>query len=170
MTYEKQEWTARETVISAERMSHIEDGIAAVAARTAVTYALNTSPAVPHGSGDSRTVPTGWSVVGEEIPAVTYSEADGGFRVNTPGVYLVTINGSYANGPTSGNLEYRVDLNTTRVLAVYGSSGDVSSRSGTAAIQAAEGDLIVPNYAQTSGATANLRTNSFNTLTIAQVG
>lgn len=170
MAYEKQEWTAQETVISAARMSHIEDGIEAVAARTAVSYALNTSPSIPHGSGDARTVPTGWSVVGEEIPAVTYSEADGGFRVNTPGVYLVTINGSYANGPTSGNMEYRIDLNDTRVLAVYGSSGDVSSRSGAVAIQAAEGDLIVPNYGQTSGATVNLRTNSFNTLTIAQVG
>lgn len=170
MAYEKQEWVAEETVISAARMSHIEDGIEAVAARTAVAYALNTSPSIPHGGGDSRTVPTGWTVVGEEIPAVTYSEADGGFRINTPGIYLVALNGSYSNGPTSGNLEYRVDLNDERILAVFGAGGDVSSRSGVTVARAAEGDLLVPHYAQTSGAAAALRPNSFNTLSIAQVG
>ena len=32
MAYEKQEWVARETVVSAERMTHIEDGIEATQA------------------------------------------------------------------------------------------------------------------------------------------
>lgn len=170
MAYEKQEWTARETVISAERMSHIEDGIAAVAERTAVVYALNTSPSIPHGGGDARTVPTGWSAVGEEIPAVTYSEAAGGFRFNKSGVYLVALNGSYANTSSNGNFEYRVDLNDGRILAVFGAAGDVSSRSGTTIAQAAEGDLLIPHYSQTSGSPLALRPNSFNTLSIAQVG
>lgn len=170
MAYEKQEWVAEETIISAARMSHIEDGIEAVAARTAVAYALNTSPSIPHGGGEARTVPTGWSVVGEEIPAVTYSEADGGFRINTPGVYLIALNGSYSNTSSNGNFEYRVDLNDERILAVFGAAGDVSSRSGTTIAQAAEGDLLIPHYSQTSGSALTLRPNSFNTLSIAQVG
>lgn len=170
MAYEKQEWTAHETVVSAARMEHIENGIETESVKTAVSYALNNSPTVPHGNGDSRTVPTGWLVFGQQVPAITYAPESGGFRVNVAGTYLVALNGSYANGPTSGNLEYRVDLNDTRILAVFGSGGDVSSRSGVAVAQAAEGDLIIPNYAQTSGATATLRPNSFNTITIAQIG
>lgn len=174
MAYEKQEWVPRETVVSAARMGHIEDGlgdahslIEGLQAKTAVSYALNNSPSIPH---NTATVPTGWLVFGQQVPAVTYVSASGSFRINTPGNYLVALSGSYANGPTSGNMEYRVDLNGTRILAAFGTAGDVSSRSGVTVVRAVEGDLITPNYSQTSGAAVALRPNSFNTITFAQIG
>ena len=57
MAYEKQEWVARETVVSAERMTHIEDGIeatqaaadAAQAAADAAQAALDGLPQVQAG-------------------------------------------------------------------------------------------------------------------------
>ena len=167
MTYTKQEWIDGETVISAERMGHIEDAVAALSSKTAVSYALNTMPTIPPGGGNSSTIPTGWEVLGEQVPAITYMGADG-FRINTPGVYTIALSGSF-NGSGSGNMEYRVDHNGTRVLAIFGSGGDVSSRSGVCVITAGAGDLITPNYAHGNSTDMQLRRNSFNTISFVQI-
>ena len=202
MTYTKQEWIDQQTVISAARMDHIEDGIEAahgladgldgrlaanegltgdldarltaaeagvaqLQSKTAVSYALNTLPVIPPGTGSASTVPTGWSVLGQEVPAITYTAADG-FQINTPGVYTIALSGSY-NGSGTGNMEYRVDHNGSRVLAVFGSNGDVSSRSGVCVITAEAGDLVAPNYAHGNSTNMNLRANSFNTISFVQI-
>ena len=202
MTYTKQEWIDQQTVISAARMDHIEDGIEAahgladgldgrltanegltgdldarlttaeagvaqLQSKTAVSYALNSLPTIPPGTGSASTVPTGWSVLGQEVPAITYMGADG-FQINTPGVYTIALSGSY-NGSGTGNMEYRVDHNGSRVLAVFGTNGDVSSRSGVCVITAASGDLITPNYAHGNSTNMNLRANSFNTISFVQI-
>ena len=167
MTYTKQEWIDGETVISAERMGHIEDAVAALSSKTAVSYALNTMPTIPPDGGGSSTIPTGWSVLGQEVPAITYMGADG-FQINTPGVYTIALSGSY-NGSGTGNMEYRVDHNGSRVLAVFGSNGDVSSRSGVCVITAEAGDLITPNYAHGNSTDMQLRKNSFNTISFVQI-
>ena len=188
MTYTKQEWIDQQTVISAARMDHIEGGVEAahglaggldarlttaeagvaqLKSKTAVSYALNSLPAIPPGTGSASTVPTGWSVLGQEVPAITYTAADG-FQINTPGVYTIALSGSY-NGSGTGNMEYRVDHNGSRVLAVFGSNGDVSSRSGVCVITAASGDLITPNYAHGNSTNMNLRANSFNTISFVQI-
>lgn len=166
MTYTKQEWVDQETVITAARMNHIEGGVeAASESKAAVSYVLNTSPSIPHSSSQS---PDGWTPVGEQVPAITYVSGSG-FRVNTPGTYLVALSGSYGNGPTSGNMEYRVVHNGSRVLATFGANGDTSTRSGTCVVTAAEGDLIAPDYSQTSGSAVTLRPGSFNTITFVQI-
>ena len=188
MTYTKQEWIDQQTVISAARMDHIEGGIEAahgladgldvrltaaeggvaqLQSKTAVSYALNGLPAIPPGTGSASTVPTGWSVLGQEVPAITYTAADG-FQINTPGVYTIALSGSY-NGSGTGNMEYRVDHNGSRVLAVFGSNGDVSSRSGVCVITAEAGDLVAPNYAHGNSSNMNLRANSFNTISFVQI-
>ena len=202
MTYTKQEWIDQQTVISAARMDHIEDGIEAahslaeglevrlaanegltgdldtrltaaeggvaqLQSKTAVSYALNSLPVIPPGTGSASTVPTGWSVLGQEVPAITYMGADG-FKINTPGVYTIALSGSY-NGSGAGNMEYRVDHNGSRVLAVFGSNGDVSSRSGVCVITAEAGDLVAPNYAHGNSSNMNLRANSFNTISFVQI-
>ena len=188
MTYTKQEWIDQQTVISAARMDHIEDGIEAahgladdleqrvttaeagvaqLQSKTAVSYALNSLPTIPPGTGSASTVPTGWSVLGQEVPAITYMGADG-FQINTPGVYTIALSGSY-NGSGTGNMEYRVDHNGSRVLAVFGSNGDVSSRSGVCVITAEAGDLVAPNYAHGNSSNMNLRANSFNTISFVQI-
>ena len=202
MTYTKQEWIDQQTVISAARMDHIEDGIEAahgltgdldarltaaedladgleqrvttaeagvaqLQSKTAVSYALNSLPVIPPGTGSASTVPTGWSVLGQEVPAITYTAADG-FQINTPGVYTIALSGSY-NGSGAGNMEYRVDHNGVRVLAVFGSNGDVSSRSGVCVITAEAGDLVTPNYAHGNSSNMNLRANSFNTISFVQI-
>ena len=188
MTYTKQEWIDQQTVISAARMDHIEDGIEAahgladgldqrvttaeagvaqLQSKTAVSYALNSLPVIPPGAGGAKTVPTGWSVFGQEVPAITYLGADG-FQINTPGVYTIALNGSY-NGSGTGNMEYRVDHNGSRVLAVFGTDGDVSSRSGVCVITAEAGDLVTPNYGHGNPTNMNLRANSFNTISFVQI-
>ena len=188
MTYTKQEWIDQQTVITAARMDHIESGVetahgladgldqrvtaaeggvAQLRSKTAVSYALNTLPTIPPGTGSASTVPTGWSVLGREVPAITYLGADG-FQINTPGVYTIALSGSY-NGSGTGNMEYRVDHNGSRVLAVFGSGGDVSSRSGVCVITAEAGDLVAPNYAHGNSSNMNLRANSFNTISFVQI-
>lgn len=188
MTYTKQEWIDQQTVISAARMDHIEGGVEAahgladgldarlttaeagvaqLKSKTAVSYALNSLPVIPPGTGSASTVPTGWSVLGQEVPAITYLGADG-FQINTPGVYTIALSGSY-NGSGTGNMEYRVDHNGIRALAVFGSNGDVSSRSGVCVITAEAGDLVTPNYAHGNSSNMNLRANSFNTISFVQI-
>lgn len=170
MTYQKQAWVARETVVSAARMNHLEEGIEAahqsadaLRAKSAVSYALNTQPSIPSGSS---TVPSGWTVFGEEIPAITY--AGDSFRFNVDGVFLVALNGSYNSVSTTTSLEYRVNLNGSRILAVFG-SGDFSSRSGTAIATVAPGDYIRVDYYHNSGSAISLRPSSFNTIAFAQI-
>ena len=192
MTYTKQEWIDQQTVISAARMDHIESGIEAahgltedltgtlgsriaaaeagvaqLQSKTAVSYTLNNLPTIPPGTGSTSTVPTGWSVIGQEVPAITYLGADG-FQINTPGVYTIALSGSYS-GSGVGNMEYRVDHNGTRVLAAFGSNGDTSSRSSVCVITAKAGDLITPNYAHGNTANMTLRGNSFNTISYVQI-
>lgn len=149
------------------RLATAEAGVAQLQSKTAVSYTLNNLPAIPPGTGSASTVPTGWTVVGQEVPAITYLGASG-FQINTPGVYTIALSGSY-NGSGTGNMEYRVDHNGTRVLATFGSNGDVSSRSGVCVITAAAGDLIAPNYAHGNATTMNLRANSFNTISFVQI-
>lgn len=182
MAYQKQEWVEQETIVSAERMGHIEDGIAdadqaagealalaedaaeAVNARAAVAYVLNSSPSIP---SSEVTVPTGWTVGGTEVPAITYGP--GGWVINRAGVFLIALNGSYANASTSANLEYRLTHNGTRVLAVFGAAGDVSSRSGTTVITAAVGDVVRAEYYHAAGMPLALRPSSFNAISFAQI-
>ena len=149
------------------RLTTAEAGVAQLQSKTAVSYALNNLPTIPPGTGSASTVPAGWSVLGQEVPAITYMGADG-FQINTPGVYTIALSGSY-NGSGTGNMEYRVDHNGSRVLAVFGSNGDVSSRSGVCVITAASGDLITPNYAHGNSTNMNLRANSFNTISFVQI-
>ena len=182
MAYEKQEWVEQETIISAERMGHIEDGLEAADrvagealelageaarvanARGAVVYVLNSSPSIP---SSQAIVPVGWTAGDTEIPSVTYGTA--GWTINRPGVYLIAMNGSYANASTNANLEYRMTRNGTRILAMFGGGGDVSSRSGTTVITAEEGDLVQAEYYHAAGGPLSLRPSSFNAVSFAKI-
>lgn len=182
MGYEKQEWVEQETVVSAARMEHIEDGIAdadqtagealalaegasaAVNARAAVAYVLNSSPSIP---SSQVTVPRGWTSGGTEVPAITYGPD--GWTINRAGVFLIALNGSYENSSTNASLEYRLTHNGTRVLAMFGADGDVSSRSGTTVISASAGDVVQAEYYHAAGVPLALRPSSFNAISFAQI-
>ena len=129
----------------------------------AVTFVNNSTPSIPNRT---NVIPSGWEQVGDGNSAIT--AADGKFTTAQPGVYLVSLSGSYGNGTVSGNYEYRVLLNGGRVLAFYG-AGDVSSRSGACALQLGAGDSIEIEFYQTSGETFSLRGNSFNTVTFTRI-
>lgn len=131
--------------------------------KTAAAYVFETAPEIPSGV---ETVPLGWSIVGEAMPAVALRPE--GFRFNTSGVFLVTFTGSYNTVSTTSTMEYRILLNSTRLLALFG-AGDYSSRSEAIAVVASAGDVLQAQYFHSAGQTLTLRGNAFNTISFAQI-
>ena len=127
------------------------------------TFVLNTQPTIPPSTS---VIPTGWEKVGSEASAVQPTSE--GFTTSVPGLYLISITGSYGNGTASGNYEYRILKNNSRVLAIYGSA-DVSSRSGNCVVHLTENDTVQAEYYQSSGATFTLRQSSFNSITFIRI-
>lgn len=129
----------------------------------AVTFVNNSEPDVPHRE---TVVPGGWTQVGTGSFPVIYSSS--GFSVTEPGLYLLALSGSYIGGTVAGNYEYRLVKGSDRILALIGAL-DVSTRSGTCAIQINPGDIVKAEYYQSSGSDSRLRPNSFNAITFTKI-
>ena len=146
-----------ETTVSTKIQPRMSD------APVGVTFVLNTQPTVP---SRVNVIPEGWTKVGNNPTPITVSNS--GFTTSSPGLYLITISGSYGNGTPTGNYEYHILKNGERVLAVYGLE-DISSRSGSCVVQLGPGDIIQAEYYQSSGTAFTLRHNSFNALTFVRI-
>lgn len=143
------------------RLGAIDSRLGSVA--VGVTFVNNSAPSVPTRT---EVIPAGWTKVGSGTSPITFEGA--GFKTTVPGLYLIALTGSYGNGTVSGNYEYRLLHNGARALAFYGAA-DVSSRSGSCALQLTAGDLVQVQYYQSSGLTFDLRTSSFNAITFARI-
>ena len=153
---------------AALRLDEVEAGLAPALSRlgtapVAVTFVNNSSASIPNREA---VTPDGWTQVGSGTSAI--QPVEGGFQTAAPGLYLLSLSGSYGSGTPSGNYEYRLLKNGERILAFYGSS-DTSSRSGACAAQIDEGDVISVEYYQSSGSEFLLRPNSFNAITFTRI-